>query len=317
MTAHSARTVTAQTLADEFSAQLVLSPQLGEADLSVSSPAPLADAGALALTFVGDTRKFAEAFARAVSAGAIVLAPIGTTLPEAPEGAEATGGALILVENPRAAFGQAVARHFAPRSEAGVAETARIHPTARVHETAHVGEYTVVRENAVIEAHAEVRDHVVIGRGVVVGEHALVKSQAVVGEEGFGIEKDADGNNFHVPHIGSVRLGAHTEVGNFTTVCSGTIAPTTVGDYTKIDDHVHIAHNCRIGTNVIITACAEISGSVVIEDDVWIGPNASVLQGLSLGKDSLLGIGAVAVKSVPENEVRVGNPAKRLGDNKK
>ncbi|RGE23175.1 LpxD N-terminal domain-containing protein [Leucobacter sp. wl10] len=297
--------LTAQTIASDFSARLI-----GE-DLPVSGPAPLADAGSGAVTFVGDTGKYAADFARAMASGAVVLAPLGTELPGG------AAGALILVENPRAAFGQTVARHFAPRSEPGIAETARIHPTARVHETAHVGEYTVVRAGAVLEAHAEVRDHVVIGHNVVVGEHALVKSQAVIGEEGFGIEKDADGNNFHVPHIGSVRLGAHTEVGNFTTVCSGTIAPTTIGDYTKIDDHVHIAHNCRIGRNVIVTACAEISGSVVIEDDVWIGPNASVIQGLTLGRDSLLGIGAVAVKSIPENEVRVGNPAKRLGDNKR
>ena len=297
--------LTARALADEFSAEL-----LGT-DLSIAVPAPLLDAGSGTLTFVGDVERFADGLAAALAAGAVVFAPVESELPE--PGA----GALIPVHNPRAAFGQTVARHFAPRTVPGIASTAIVHATATVHKSAHVGEFTVIREGAIIEAHAEIRDHVVIGRNVVVGAHALVKSQAVIGEEGFGIEKDADGNNFHVPHIGSVRLGAHTEVGNFTTVCSGTIAPTVVGDYTKIDDHVHIAHNCRIGRNAIITACAEISGSVVIEDDVWIGPNASVIQGLTLGKDSLLGIGAVAVKSIPENEVRVGNPAKRLGDNMK
>ncbi|UOQ57715.1 transferase [Leucobacter allii] len=295
----------AQALAAELSATL-----LGE-NLAVTTPAPLVDATAGTLTFVGDTQRFEAAFDAAARTGAVILAPVGTSLPEG------ASGALILVDNPRAAFGRTVARHFAPRTEAGVAPTARVDRTAVVHETAHIGEYTVVRAGAVIEAHAEIRDHVVIGRDVTVGEHALVKSHAVIGEEGFGIEKDEHGNNFHVPHIGSVRLGAHIEVGNFTTVCSGTIAPTVVGDYTKIDDHVHIAHNCRIGRNVIITACAEVSGSVTIEDDVWIGPNASVIQGLTLGKDALLGIGAVAVKSIPENEVRIGNPAKRLGDNKR
>lgn len=297
--------LSAQTIAADLNGTL-LGP-----DALVMTPAPIADASAQTLTFVGDVERFAGEFARALALGATVFAPEGTALPEG------SPGSVIAVANPRASFGLAVARYFVPAPPTGVAESARIHPSAQVHETAYVGEFTVVREGAVIEAHAEIRDHVVIGRNVVVGSHALVKSQAVIGEEGFGIEKDADGNNFHVPHIGSVRLGAHTEVGNFTTVCSGTISATVVGEYTKIDDHVHIAHNCRIGRNVIITACAEISGSVTIEDDVWIGPNASVIQGLTLGRDSLLGIGAVAVKSVPENEVRVGNPAKRLGDNKK
>lgn len=300
MTALSARTIAAD-----------LNGTLLGPDALVMTPAPIADASAQTLTFVGDVERFAAEFARALGLGATVFAPEGTELPEG------SPGSVIAVANPRASFGLAVARYFVPASPTGIAESARVHPSAQVHETAYVGEFTVVREGAIIEAYAEIRDHVVIGRNVVVGSHALVKSQAVIGEEGFGIEKDADGNNFHVPHIGSVRLGAHTEVGNFTTVCSGTISATEVGDYTKIDDHVHIAHNCRIGRNVIITACAEISGSVTIEDDVWIGPNASVIQGLTLGRDSLLGIGAVAVKSVPENEVRVGNPAKRLGDNKK
>jgi UDP-3-O-[3-hydroxymyristoyl] glucosamine N-acyltransferase len=105
------------------------------------------------------------------------------------------------------------------------------------------------------------------------------------------------------------------EVGNFTTVCSGTITPTVVGDYTKIDDHVHVAHNCRIGRNVVITACAELSGSITMEDDVWIGPNASLIQGISVGKNALIGIGAVVTKSVPANEVQFGNPARRFRDN--
>lgn len=298
-------TPSALGIATDFNAEL-----LG-ADLAVGIPAPLDIAGSGQLSFVVNTDRLAVAFSRASKAGAVIFAPLGTLLPEGNK------GALILVENPRAVFGQAMARYFVPPVEPGIAETARVHPTARVHDTAHVGEYTVIREGVVIEAHAEIRDHVVIGRNVFVGERSLVKSQAVVGEEGFAIERDAQGNNFHVPHIGSVHLGAHSEVGNFTTVCSGTITPTVVGEYSKIDDHVHIAHNCQIGRNVTITACAEVSGSVVIEDEVWIGPNASVLQGVTLGRNSLLGIGAVALKSIPDNEVRVGNPARRLGDNKK
>jgi UDP-3-O-[3-hydroxymyristoyl] glucosamine N-acyltransferase len=293
----------ASLIAGDLSATLV-----GE-DRAILGLAPLGEAQANDLTFVIDPVRYREGFVRALDAGAIVLAPATLDAPEA------GAGALILVANPRAAFAQAIALHFDRTVEPGVAESARIHPTAVIDPTAHVGEYTIVREGAVIGEHVEIRDHVVIGHGVTIGAGALIKSHAVIGEEGFGMEKDEDGNNFRIPHLGSVTLGAHVEVGNFTTVCSGTISPTRVGDYTKIDDHVHIAHNCRIGRNVIITACAEVSGSVVIEDDAWIGPNASVLQGVTLGENSLLGIGAVALKSVPADEVRVGNPARRLGDN--
>lgn len=295
--------IPASAIAVDLSARLV-----GE-DRSVLGLAPLGEATAHDLTFVVDPFKYTVELERALDVGAIVLVP--TTF----DATSVRSGTVILVENPRAAFAQAVATRFARRVEPGIAETAQVHPTAVVDASAHIGEFTIIREGAVIGAGVEVRDHVIIGHDVKIGPDALIKSHAVIGEEGFGMEKDAEGNNFRIPHLGSVVIGAHVEVGNFTTVCSGTIAPTRVDDFTKIDDHVHVAHNCQIGRNVIITACAEISGSVVIEDDVWIGPNASVLQGVTLGRNSLLGIGAVALKSVPADEVRVGNPARRLGDN--
>lgn len=292
--------LTASTIATDFEAVLV------GADLEVCALSPIATATAGALCFVGDVERYAEELRAALSAGAIVLAPADSPLPDAGL------GALVPVENPRAAFALTIAKHFVHAVEPGIAETARVHPDAVVHPSAHIGEYTVVRAGAVIGAGSEVRDHVVIGRDVVIGAHALIKSHAVIGEEGFGMERDSDGNNFRIPHVGSVRIGDHVEVGGFTTVCSGTISPTIVGDYSKIDDHVHISHNCVLGRNVIVTACAEVSGSVVLEDDVWLGPNSSIIQGVTLGRGSLLGIGAVALKPIPEGEVRVGNPAKPL-----
>ncbi|MCZ4300527.1 LpxD N-terminal domain-containing protein [Microbacterium oxydans] len=296
--------VTAAVIAEQLSAALAGS------DRAVTGLAPLGEAAEGDLTFVVDPVANADAAASALRAGAILLSP--PTL-----NTDGLVGTAILVQNARAAFAQAVAAHFARRLAPGIATTARVDPAAEVHPGAHVGEYTVIRAGAVIAEGTEIRDHVVIGHDVVIGAHALIKSHAVIGEEGFGMERDVNGDNIRIPHVGSVIIEDHVEVGNFTTVCSGTISPTRVGDHTKIDDHVHVAHNCRIGRNVIITACAEVSGSVVIDDDAWIGPNASVIQGVTLGRNSLLGIGAVAVKSVPADEVRIGNPARRLGDNKR
>ncbi|WP_341934948.1 transferase [Microbacterium sp. LWO14-1.2] len=285
-----------------------LSASLIGPDAPITGIAPLDGAALGDLTFVTDVAKYSEALARALASGAIVLAPIDA--PETP-----TAGSTIAVDNPRAAFAQSLTRHFARRPEPGVSPTARVHPEADVHPSAHIGEYTVVRAGARIGASAEIRDHVVVGHDVVIGDRTLVKSHAVIGEEGFGMEKDAAGDNIRIPHVGSVVIGDDAEIGNFTTVCSGTIVPTRIGDHTKVDDHVHVAHNCQIGRNVIVTACAEISGSVTVEDNAWIGPNASIIQGVTLGSNSLLGIGAVALKSVPADEVRVGNPAKKIGTN--
>jgi UDP-3-O-[3-hydroxymyristoyl] glucosamine N-acyltransferase len=205
-----------------------------------------------------------------------------------------------------------VRRFFTPAVVPGVAATAVVHPSARVALSASIGEFTVIGPGVVIAENAELRHHVVVGARVRVGAGSLIKSHAVLGEEGFGIEKDENGDNVRIPHSGSVIIGDDVEVGNFTTVCSGTITPTVVGDRTKIDDHVHIAHNVTIGRNVIITACAEVSGSVRIEDDVWIGPNASVIQGLTLGARCLVGMGSVVVRSIPADEVHFGSPARKM-----
>lgn len=290
-----------------------LSAELGGTHLGpdavIQGLSPLGEAATGQLTFAVDARKSADAVAAALAAGSIVLAPAST------DRDALAAGTIILVDNPRSAFAVTLTRHFAPRPTPGIATTAIVHETAQVSPSASIGPYSVIGEGVVVADDVEIRAHVVIGRNVTIGRGSLVKSHAVIGEEGFGMEKDSDGNNIRIPHLGSVRLGDRVEVGNFTTVCSGTIAATTVGNYTKIDDHVHVSHNCRIGRNVIITACAEVSGSVVIEDDTWIGPNASIIQGLTLGEHSLLGIGSVAVKSIPANEVQIGNPARRFRDN--
>lgn len=278
------------------------------ADIELRQVDPISDAKAGSLTFVGDPHKHSDALAHALEQGAAVLVPPGTPLPAN------VPGCLIPVPNPRFAYASAVTEFMAPRWEPGIAETAQVHPDASIDPTARVGEFTVVREGAVIGANTEIRDHTVIGRNVQIGIHCLVKSHVVLGEEGFGIEKDHAGNNFRIPHLGSVVIGDHVEIGAFSTVCSGTILPTRVGDYTKTDDHVHIAHNAILGRNILVLAGAKISGSVKVGDGAWIGPNTVTIDGATLGRNSQLGMGAVALKSVPENEVRMGNPARRIGD---
>ena len=268
--------------------------------------ATVAEATAGRLCFAGDPGQYALQVSAALASGAIVLVPEGHD--SVPPGE----GAVIAVLNPRAAFADAVRQFFAPGVKPGIAATAIVHPSAVIAESASIGEFTVIGRDAAIGERVEVRHHTVIAAGARIGAGSLIKSHAVIGEEGFGIDKDEHGNNLRLPHLGSVMIGEQVEVGNFTTVCSGTISPTRVGDFTKIDDHVHIAHNVQIGRNVVITACAEVSGSVVIEDEVWIGPNASVIQGLTLGARSLIGMGSVVVRSVPADEVHFGSPARKV-----
>lgn len=281
-----------------------LGAQLGGLDQTTVGIRPISDPQAAHLSFVTDPMTALDAVERALQIGAVLLYPSDA----AP--VDSRNGSVIVVSRPRAAFAAAVAEFFAPRPEAGIAASAVIHPLASVAETAIVGEFAVVGPGASVGAGTEIRHHCVIGRNVHVGDGCLVKSHAVLGEEGFGLESDAEGNNIRLPHLGSVVIGNHVEIGSFTSINAGTILPTVVEDYVKISDNVHVSHNCRIGRNSIVTGCVELSGSVTVGSDVWLAPNVSVREKISIGDGATVGIGAVVVRAVGPGEVHYGNPAR-------
>lgn len=181
-----------------------------------------------------------------------------------------------------------------------------------IHPTAQIGRNVVLGRGVRIGANTVIYHNSVIGDEVIIGERCVIKSCAVIGEEGFGFERDPFGKAVRLPHLGTVVIGDEVEIGSLTTVCRGTLGNTTLRNGCKIDDHVHIAHNIDVGEDTFIIACAEVSGGVKIGPRAWIAPNASILNQLIIGSDAVIGLGAVVVKSVPEGTVVAGNPAKPL-----
>ncbi len=179
-----------------------------------------------------------------------------------------------------------------------------------------VGESVILEDNVYIGKGCHIGHGVKILSNVTIGNNVVIKCNAVIGDSGFGVEMDSDGRTYKIPHIGGVIIEDDVEIGALTTVCSGTIEPTRIGRYTKIDDHVHIGHNVEIEESVIITACAEISRSL-IKKGSWIGPNSSIIQGVTLEENSFVGIGSVVTKSVDKNQVVAGNPAQDIEELKK
>lgn len=104
-------------------------------------------------------------------------------------------------------------------------------------------------------------------------------------------------------------MGKNADIGSFSTICAGTIDPTVLGDNVKVDSLVHVAHNCQIGDNTLVIACAEVSGSVRIGRDCWIGPNASIIEGRSIGDGSMVGLGAAVLKDVDPELTVAGSPS--------
>jgi UDP-3-O-[3-hydroxymyristoyl] glucosamine N-acyltransferase len=188
-----------------------------------------------------------------------------------------------------------------------------------------VSENVQISDSVIIEPFVFIDDNVIIGENsiiksgskifskTIIGKNSIIRENSVVGGQGFGVEKDELGNNFKIPHLGGVVIGDFVEVGALNTIVSGTINPTIIMDYTKIDDHVHIAHNCKIGKNCIITAGTIFSGSVELGDNSWTGPNSSIKNSLQIAKNTLIGIGSVVTKNILiENSTYAGNPAKEF-----
>ncbi|QAA30593.1 UDP-3-O-(3-hydroxymyristoyl)glucosamine N-acyltransferase [Clostridium manihotivorum] len=173
----------------------------------------------------------------------------------------------------------------------------------KIEPFAFIGDYCSIGDNCIIKSGAKIRENTVIG------DNCIIKENCVIGDEGFGIERDEQGIPYRIPHLGGVVIGSNVEVGALVSIAQGTIEPTIIEDYVKIDDCAFIAHNCKIGRGTYIIANAEISGSVVIGRNSWIGPSAAIINGVKLGNNVTVGIGSVVIKNVEDGIVVAGNPA--------
>ena len=222
----------------------------------------------------------------------------------------------IIVGNPRLAFAKAVNRFFITNlNKPPVGKHTVVDPSAVIGKNVTIGNSCSICAHAKIGSFTEIGNNVIISENVMIGEYCLIKSNTVIGEKGFGFDFEADHIPVQIPHLGSVNIGNYVEIGALNTIVRGTIKNTTVGSHVKTDDHVHIAHNCTIGERTLITACTEISGSARIGKDCWLGPNCSIMNNITIGDRSFIGLGTVVIKDVPAGSVMAGNPAKILRKN--
>jgi UDP-3-O-[3-hydroxymyristoyl] glucosamine N-acyltransferase len=179
-----------------------------------------------------------------------------------------------------------------------------ISPSAKVHSSAVIGDAVHIEEGAVVGPNAVVLDNTYIGSNVV------IKANATVGGDGFE-NALIRGRRSIVPHAGGVWLSEGVQVGSSTCVDRGLFGDFSfAGPYTTIDNLVHFAHSARTGRNCSLVACSEISGSVVLGNGVWLGPNVSVNQSLSIGDHCYVGTAAVVTRDLPPHSLAYGSPAK-------
>lgn len=263
----------------------------GPADKPIDRPVSAATPDARGIAFAESDKYLAQAEQSGV--GAVLLAKDirKTDIPS------------IRVDNPRLAFFMML-----KLSERPLPASTGIHPTSVVAEdavidpTASIGAYAVVEAGSVVGAGAQVfpfcyvgancrigartilYPHVTLYRDVTIGEDSIIHSGAVIGADGFGFVWDGS-QRIKVPQIGNVVIGQNVEIGSNTTVDRATAGDTSIGDGTKIDNLVQVAHNNRIGKHTVIAGCTGLAGSVEIGDRCVIGGMVGFRDHVSLGDD--------------------------------
>lgn len=236
--------------------------------------------------------------------------------------------AIVIPGDARLAFFKVLSRFDrAPKFPAGVGPKAIVDPSARIDPSAavldgavvmaraQVGPRCVIYPGAVIEPDATVgedtaiRSNVVIGHGCEIGKRCIIHAATVIGADGFGFY-DRQGERHKVPHIGNVVIDDDVEIGASSTVDRATIESTMIGRFTKLDDQVHVGHNCSVGRFVYITGNSAIGGSVVIEDGVYISGMVIVKDHLRIAAGTIvMGMTAVAQDTEPKQHY-FGIPAR-------
>lgn len=183
---------------------------------------------------------------------------------------------------------------------------------AIVHETATVGANVYLGKNVKIGANTVIEPNVVILDNTSIGESCLIRANASIGSDGFGFERMSDRTPIRFVHLGGVDIGNDVEIGSNTCISKGTLGNTVIEDGVKIDNLVHVAHNCVLRKGAFIIACAELSGGVEVGENAWVAPNAAVREQIKIGANAVVGLSAVVTKPVADNTVVAGNPAKVL-----
>lgn len=148
---------------------------------------------------------------------------------------------------------------------------------------------------------------------VTIGHSCMIKKGVHFSPHGFGYEK-VDGKWIHIPHSGKVIIGNEVEIFEGTNIVRATAddGVTLIGDGTKIDYNVHVAHNVKIGENCLVIAGSIIGGSVEIGDDCYLGIGCMIKNKVKIGNGVTVGMGAVVLRDIPDGETWVGNPAIKL-----
>ncbi|MEO1562828.1 MAG: UDP-3-O-(3-hydroxymyristoyl)glucosamine N-acyltransferase [Pseudomonadota bacterium] len=230
----------------------------------------------------------------------------------------------------------------------GIHPSSVVDPTADLGEGISVGPFVVIGPNVRIGKGARIYSHCSIAEGSVIGEGALLyagvhighgckigdnfiaQPGAVIGADGFSFvtpnpgsieearstgaitEAESDNAYARIDSLGGVTIGDFVEIGSNSCVDRGTLTDTRIGNGTKVDNQVQIAHNVQIGDDCLLCGQAGVAGSTVIGDRVVVGGATAIADHLKVGSDVVIAGGSGVASNVPSKRVMMGNPAMKM-----
>ena len=221
-------------------------------------------------------------------------------------------GDIIAVADPRREFARTVTKFSRGERSRTIHRSAHIDPSARIGRNVSIGPGAYVATEVVIGDDCVIGPNAVLLEGTRLGESSVVGPSSTIGYVGFGYAREDDGQPLLVPHTGGVEIGSFVEIGANTCIDRGTIEDTVLEDYVKVDNLVHIAHNCHVGEGAFVIATSILCGGVQIGPRAWIAPNSSLKEHVSVGADAVVGLAAVVLRDVPDGAVVFGNPAREV-----
>ena len=241
----------------------------------------------------------------------------------------------IVVSNPQLAMAKTLKLFFPETSfEPSIHESAVIDSTASVGknvfidagvviksgasigDNAIIGANVVIGNGAAIGTHCSLKPNVTIYHNVIIGDNCIIHSGTAIGCDGFGYVTE---NNIHekIPQTGNVVIGNDIEIGSNCAIDRATIGVTSIGDMTKIDNLVHIAHNVKVGKGCLITAGFAVAGSTEIGDYCTFAGQVGIAPHVKIGSDSVFAAKSGVTKSLEGGKVYAGFPAREIKEHNK
>lgn len=302
----------------------------GDANVLISDVYPSENGKKGAIVFVSNEKHFALALQSGVSALVIPAQFKDKAMPYI------TDQVLMLSANVPLAMALVIGKFFNPpypEQESAIHPTAVIHPSVKLGLNVQVGPYCVIGnntsigDNSVLHAHVVIEHEVTIGKNTVllphvyvgyktqIGHFCEIKPHSTIASEGYGFAHDQAGKHYRIPQRGIVRIEDHVSIGAQCTIDRATFEETVIGEGTKLDNMIHIAHNTKIGKHCLFAGGTVVAGSAKLGSHLIVGGQSAIGGHLEIVDGVHLAGRSGVSSSILEAGVYGGHPIQPLKDN--